>query len=380
MKDASMPENLIARLSKRNDAGLIRVLKLGDDLIDFCSNDYLGLARQQEIYDAVQQEIEQTNIRLNGSTGSRLIRGNSRLAEELEVFLADFHHAESALIFNSGYDANLGFFSSVPQRGDTILYDRLIHASIHDGIRLSHAKSFAFNHNDIEDAKRLLNQSSGQVYIVVESLYSMDGDFAPLNDFAKLCAETGALMVVDEAHANGIYGPMGCGLAHEEHVLAHCIARIYTFGKSIGAHGAVVVGSNMLRLYLINFARSFIYSTALPTNELLTIKCAYNFAASNPEARQQLFNNIIYFRELASSIPELKFLPASGPIQGLLFEGNERVKKAAEFIQQAGFDIRAILSPTVPEGSERLRICLHSFNSPEEIKNLFHHLTLFSKV
>ena len=375
-----MPENLIARLSKRNDAGLLRVLKIGDELIDFCSNDYLGLARQQEIYDAVQQEIDHTSIRLNGSTGSRLIRGNSRLAEELEVFLADFHHADAALIFNSGYDANLGFFSSVPQRGDTILYDRLIHASIHDGIRLSHAKAFAFNHNDIEDAKRLLKQSSGHVYIVVESLYSMDGDFAPLNDFAQLCAETGALMVVDEAHANGIYGPTGCGLVHEEHVLAQCIARIYTFGKSIGSHGAVVVGSNMLRSYLINFARSFIYSTALPTNELLTIKCAYQFAVSNSEAKQRLFNNIDYFRKLASGNPELKFLPASGPIQGLLFEGNERVKKAAEFIQQAGFDIRAILSPTVPEGTERLRICLHSFNSPEEIKNLFHHLTLFSKV
>ena len=375
-----MPENLIARLSKRNDAGLLRVLKLGDELIDFCSNDYLGLARQQEIYDAVQREIDYASFRLNGSTGSRLIRGNSRLAEELEVFLADFHHAEAALIFNSGYDANLGFFSSVPQRGDTILYDRLIHASIHDGIRLSHAKAFAFNHNDIEDAIRLLKQSSGQVYIVVESLYSMDGDFAPLNDFAQLCAETGALMVVDEAHANGIFGPTGCGLVHEEHVLAQCIARIYTFGKSIGAHGAVVVGSNLLRSYLINFARSFIYSTALPTNELLTIKCAYHFAVSNPEAKQQLFNNIQYFRELASANPELKFLPASGPIQGLHFEGNEYVKKAAEFIQQAGFDIRAILSPTVPEGTERLRICLHSFNSPEEIKNLFHHLTLFSKV
>ena len=375
-----MPENLIARLSKRNDAGLLRVLKLGDELIDFCSNDYLGLARQQEIYDAVQREIDHTSFRLNGSTGSRLIRGNSRLAEELEFFLADFHHAEAALIFNSGYDANLGFFSSVPQRGDTILYDRLIHASIHDGIRLSHAKAFAFNHNDIEDAKRLLRQSSGQVYIVVESLYSMDGDFAPLNEFAQLCAETGALMVVDEAHANGIFGPSGCGLVHEEHVLAQCIARIYTFGKSIGAHGAVVVVSNLLRSYLINFARSFIYSTALPTNELLTIKCAYHFAVSNPEAKQQLFNNIQYFRELASANPELKFLPASGPIQGLHFEGNEYVKKAAEFIQQAGFDIRAILSPTVPEGTERLRICLHSFNSPEEIKNLFHHLTLFSKV
>jgi 8-amino-7-oxononanoate synthase len=380
MKDALMPENLIARLSKRNDAGLLRVLKIGDELIDFCSNDYLGLARRQEIYDAVQQEIDHKGIRLNGSTGSRLIRGNSRLAEELEVFLADFHHAEAALIFNSGYDANLGFFSSVPQRGDTILYDRLIHASIHDGIRLSHAKAFAFNHNDTEDAKRLFKQSSGQVYIVVESLYSMDGDFAPLNEFAKLCAETGALMVVDEAHANGIYGPNGCGLVHEEHILEHCIARIYTFGKSIGAHGAVVVGSNMLRSYLINFARSFIYSTALPTNEILTIKHAYKFAASNPEAKQLLFNNIHYFTELASATPELKFLPASGPIQGLLFEGNERVKKAAEYIQQAGFDIRAILSPTVPEGSERLRICLHSFNSPEEIKNLFHHLTLFSKV
>lgn len=375
-----MPENLIARLSKRNDAGLLRVLKLGDELIDFCSNDYLGLARQQEIHDAVQREIDHTSFRLNGSTGSRLIRGNSRLAEELEVFLADFHHAEAALIFNSGYDANLGFFSSVPQRGDTILYDRLIHASIHDGIRLSHAKAFAFNHNDIEDAKRLFKQSSGQIYIVVESLYSMDGDFAPLNDFAQLCAETGALMVVDEAHANGIFGSNGCGLVYEEHVLAHCIARIYTFGKSIGAHGAVIVGSNMLRSYLINFARSFIYSTALPTNEILTIKYAYKFAASNSEAKQQLFNNIYYFKELASETSELKFLPASGPIQGLLFEGNERVKKAAEFIQQAGFDIRAILSPTVPKGTERLRICLHSFNSPEEIKNLFHHLTLFSKV
>lgn len=375
-----MPENLIARLSKRNDAGLLRVLKLGDELIDFCSNDYLGLARQQEIYDAVQCEIDHTNFRLNGSTGSRLIRGNSRLAEELEVFLANFHHAEAALIFNSGYDANLGFFSSVPQRGDTILYDRLIHASIHDGIRLSHAKSFAFNHNDIEDAKRLLKHSSGQIYIVVESLYSMDGDFAPLNEFAQLCAETGALMVIDEAHANGIFGPSGCGLVHEEHVLALCIARIYTFGKSIGSHGAVIVGSNLLRSYLINFARSFIYSTALPTNELLTIKCAYQFAVSNPEAKQRLFNNIDYFRKLASENPELKFLPASGPIQGLLFEGNECVKKAAEFIQQAGFDIRAILSPTVTEGTERLRICLHSFNSPEEIKNLFHHLALFSKV
>ena len=375
-----MPENLISRLSKRNDSGLLRVLKLADDLIDFCSNDYLGLARQQEIYDAVQQEIDHKGIRLNGSTGSRLIRGNSHLAEELEVFLADFHHAEAALIFNSGYDANLGFFSSVPQRGDTILYDRLIHASIHDGIRLSHAKAFAFNHNDIEDAKRLFKQSSGQVYIVVESLYSMDGDFAPLNEFAKLCAEMGALMVVDEAHANGIYGPNGCGLVHEERILEHCIARIYTFGKSIGAHGAVVVGSNLLRSYLINFARSFIYSTALPTNEILTIKHAYKFAASNPEAKQLLFNNIHYFTELASATTELKFLTASGPIQGLLFEGNERVKKAAEYIQQAGFDIRAILSPTVPEGSERLRICLHSFNSPEEIKNLFHHLTLFSKV
>lgn len=375
-----MPENLIARLSKRNDAGLLRVLKIGDELIDFCSNDYLGLARQQEIYDAVQREIDYSSIRLNGSTGSRLIRGNSRLAEELEIFLADFHHADAALIFNSGYDANLGFFSSVPQRGDTILYDRLIHASIHDGIRLSHAKAFAFNHNDIEDAKRLLKQSSGQIYLVVESLYSMDGDFAPLNDFAQLCAETGALMVVDEAHANGIFGPSGCGLVHEEQILQHCIARIYTFGKSIGSHGAVVVGSNMLRSYLINFARSFIYSTALPTNELLTIKCAYQFAVSNSEAKQRLFNNIDYFRELASSNPELKFLPASGPIQGLLFEGNERVKKAAEFIQQAGFDIRAILSPTIPKGTERLRICLHSFNSHEEIKNLFHHLTLFSKL
>ena len=244
---------------------------------------------------------------------------------------------------------------------------------------MSHARAFAFNHNDVDDAKRLLSQASGQVYLVVESVYSMDGDFAPLESFAELCKETGTLMIIDEAHANGIYGSTGCGLAQDERVISQCIARIYTFGKSLGAHGAVVVGSDLLRSYLVNFARSFIYSTALPTTDLLTIKCAYNYAASNPEAKQLLFNNIQYFRELTLGHPELKFLPASGPIQGLLVEGNEKAKELAQFIQRAGFDIRAILSPTVPEGMERLRICLHSFNTPLEIKNLFNQLALLKK-
>jgi 8-amino-7-oxononanoate synthase len=374
MKDAPLPEKLRIRLRERASNGLLRALKQDDGLIDFCSNDYLGFARDMRIHHEAIDAFSKSSSRLNGATGSRLIRGNSRLAEELEVWLANFHQSEAALLFNSGYDANLGFFSAVPQRDDTILYDRLIHASVHDGMRLSHARSFAFRHNDVDDARRLIEKSSGQVYIVVESLYSMDGDRAPLIEFAALCQQTGALLVVDEAHATGIYGPLGAGLTIEAAILPHCIARIYTFGKALGAHGAVIVGSHDLHDYLINFARSFIYSTALPPFELHAIRSAYSQLLSSSEPQVQLTEMIQLFRSHVALHSGIEFLPADGPIQGVLIPGNNQALNASAFLQSNGMDVRAILSPTVPEGMERLRICLHSFNTPEELLKLFELL------
>ncbi len=374
MKIHTIPENLINRLKEREEQGLFRKLRNTEGLIDFCSNDYLGLAREVSIHERVENASTSFKYQLNGSTGSRLIRGNSFQAEELEIELANFHQDESALLFNSGYDANLGFFSSVPQRNDTILYDKFIHASVHDGIRLSFAKSHAFKHNDIDDARRLIKQSSGQVYITVESLYSMDGDFAPLLELADLCAQTGALLVVDEAHANGVFGPEGRGLTSDKRIAEACIARIFTFGKALGAQGAVVVGSQFLKDYLINFARSFIYTTALPLSDIITIQSAYSFLRSNPDRREFLFNNIQFYKEQQKGISHLRFLEADGPVQGIYMRNNKEAVRVSEVLKENGFDIRAILSPTVPAGTERIRICIHSFNTPLEIQNLFELL------
>jgi len=374
MSQGKFPSKLVDRLRDREQSGLFRSLKQTDDLIDFCSNDYLGLSSERSIHERVSKLISEQGTRFNGSTGSRLIRGNTYQAEELEAWLAQFHRSEAALIFNSGFDANLGIFSSVPQRDDTILYDKLIHASIHDGIRLSYAKSYSFKHNDVEDVRRLIRQSTGQVYIAVESLYSMDGDIAPLADLASLCKETGALLIIDEAHATGVFGPEGRGLAIEDDILEQCIARIYTFGKAIGAKGAVVVGAFSLKAFLINFARSFIYTTALPIYDLLSVQAAYDKLLKEPERRVSLFERIKLYKDLMKSLPDLDFIQADGPIQGVIFGSNQEAIRVSRLMQENGLDVRPILSPTVPVETERIRICIHSFNQVNDMHRLFEVL------
>lgn len=374
--NAALPDKLLLKLKKRFEEGKLRSLQLNKGQIDFCSNDYLGIAREIDLNTNTAERLPAGQ--LNGSTGSRLIRGNSLLAERLEKWLAEFHRADAALLFNSGYDANVGFFSAVPQRGDTILYDRFIHASVHDGIRLSHAKAFAFEHNDITDLKRLIARSEGQIYVAVESLYSMDGDTAPLNEIAAVCKESGALMVVDEAHATGVCGEQGRGLGYGEEISATCVARIITFGKAIGVHGAAIIGSEDLSRFLVNYARSFIYTTALPPHELIRIQAAYSCMIAADEQRQQLNENIAFYQQLAQAQTRYEYLKADGPIQGIVVPGNANVKELSKHLQEEGLDIRAILSPTVPEGKERLRICIHSFNTPSEIKLLFDTLLNFS--
>ena len=254
------------KLNERKAQDAFRVLRVQEGKADFCSNDYLGIAHRQ---------LLKENGLSAGSTGSRLLAGNWPIMERVEQEIAAFHQAEAALLFNSGYDANLGLLSSVPQKGDTIIYDQLSHASIRDGIRLSFAQAFSFAHNDLHDLQKKLQAATGNVFIVTESVFSMDGDTCALKELIAIAKQYNAHLIIDEAHATGVIGKRGEGLVQTEELQDQIFARIHTFGKAVGCHGAVVLGSAQLRDYLINFARSLIYSTALSPAAVGTIQQAY---------------------------------------------------------------------------------------------------------
>jgi 8-amino-7-oxononanoate synthase len=358
----NFPKKLIDKLSIRERNGALRELGNGFDGIDFYSNDYLGLAK-----------IKSNSSRLKGSTGSRLLAGNSEYHLETEIKLATFYNAESALLYNSGYDANLGFFSCLPQRGDTIIYDALIHASIRDGIQLSFANSYSFKHNDLSHLEARLKMANSTVYVAVESVYSMDGDKAPLTDIINLCNEYSAYLVVDEAHAAGVEGIGGRGLVTQNRLDDQVFAKLVTFGKAYGSHGAVWLGSQMLKSYLVNYSKSLIYSTALSPDAVERINFAIATVTNMEEERKILNENILYFKRQAIQFG-LKILESETAIQGILIPGNQNVKAVEKRIMQNGFIVKAILSPTVPQGTERLRICLHTFNTKQQIKELLNLL------
>lgn len=361
-----MEHFLHKKLQERKDLQALRQLKRVGGMTDFCSNDYLGIVKNRLLETAMRD-----NGLAHGSTGSRLLSGNYSLIEETETGLAAFHEAEAALIFNSGYDANLGLLSCVPQRGDTILYDQLCHASIRDGIRLSFAQAFSFKHNDVEDLQDKLRNAEGTVFIVTESVFSMDGDTAPLEDIAAICEQHGCQLILDEAHATGVIGARGEGLAQDLRLHSRCFARVHTFGKAVGAHGAVVLGSGLLRDYLVNFSRPFVYTTALPEASVAAVKHAYAIFPAMSKERQHLQELIAQFQ----SFDGTGILRSNTPIQGVVIPGNEAVRNTALRLQQQGFDVRPILYPTVPKGSERLRIVLHSFNSTAEVRGLLEGLS-----
>jgi len=331
--------------------------------VDFCSNDYLGLAS------VLKSRIHKPAD--TGSGGSRLLAGNYPQIEALEKSIAGFHEAPAGLIFNSGYDANIGLLSAIALKGDTILYDQLIHASLRDGIRLGYAQSFSFEHNSPSSLEQRLRQAEGTVYVVVESLYSMDGDLAPLVEIAELCERYNAHLIVDEAHATGIIGSRGEGLVQQLNLESKCFVRIHTFGKALGVHGAIVLGSDFLRSYLINFSRAFIYTTALPPSTVSHIEEAYRIFPGMSKERQRISQLVDYFRAA-----NLKFsrVDSNTAIQGVFVPGNAQVVHAAEALETAGMDVRPIRYPTVPKGSERLRVILHAFNTVEQVERLFQIL------
>lgn len=358
------PKSIETALNDRREAKALRQLVPVTGGVDLCSNDYLGISRKLASFNLATS----SDNTLIGATGSRLVSGTTRAHEDLESFLAEFHGAPSTLLFGSGYEANVGLLSSLGTRHDTIIYDELVHASMRDGIRLSAARSFSFRHNDLQDLKKKMAQARGDVFVAVESLYSMDGDTAPLEELCSLCEDVGAYLIVDEAHATGVYGARGEGLVQSLGLHGRVYARVHTFGKAVGYRGAIVVGSEVLREYLINFARPFIYSTAPDLITLRYIDHAYRLMAEAQEERARLRELIESVRALRSEFSGLVFLESNSPIQGVVLPSNERVLEAESALQGAGFFAKAIRSPTVPAGSERIRLCLHAFNTVAEVR------------
>ena len=372
-----LPEILSNKLALRLQNNALRQLPKATNLIDFASNDYLGFSNSQSIFEETHQYLVANNQIQNGATGSRLLSGNHSVYQEAERLIAQFHQSPAVLIFNSGYDANVGFFSAVPQKGDLILFDELCHASIRDGIQLSNAKAYKFQHNDLEDLERLLiRYPDTTIYIVTESVFSMDGDTPNLEELVQLSEKYNSYIVVDEAHALGVFGEKGEGLVQSVQLHDIVFARIMTFGKGLGCHGAAILGSEDLKSYLVNFARSFIYTTGLSPHSVATIVTAYKHLEKATDNQQQLKNNIAHFNQEKNRL-SLKplFVRSKSAIQSAIIPGNERVKSIAQQLQGKGFDVKPILSPTVPEGQERLRFCLHSFNSEKDISEVLQLLS-----
>lgn len=350
---------MLEKLNRRKHLGNYRSLRTVSNLIDFASNDYLGLARSEKLQSATAKEWDK--FKLMGSTGSRLLTGNSSYAEELEHKIARFHGFESGLLFSCGYMANVGLLSCIADETDAIFYDTHVHASAHDGMRLSSAKPFPFRHNDLDHLEKRLKNTlvSGKKYVCVESVYSMDGTIAPLEEVCYMCSKYQAHLIVDEAHAVGTYGPGGRGLTAEKKVIGSLFAQVTTFGKALGTYGAIVLGSSLLKEFLLNFARSCIYTTALPMHTLAAINCAYDLLPDCDKERLHLQRLIHLFGKNPSS-----------PVQAMKVPGNREVQRASFELNKAGFDVRAIMSPTVQRGSEALRVCLHAFNTEKEVAAL----------
>ncbi|MBT8299165.1 MAG: pyridoxal phosphate-dependent aminotransferase family protein [Maribacter sp.] len=383
------PEKLLVKLSERKDNNALRSLPDSNPLVDFASNDYLGLAKNEDVFQHSLKMLKEYDFIRNGASGSRLLSGNHILYTELEKKLCDFYEVEAALVFNSGYDANIGFFSSVPQRSDIVFYDEFIHASIRDGIRLGNAKSYKFKHNNLGDLIKKCedghttpsgqgpNQHAGEVYIVTESVFSMDGDSPDLKKLITFCNANNYHLVVDEAHAIGVYGKKGAGLLQATELQEQVFARIVTFGKALGCHGAAILGSEKLKSYLVNYARSFIYTTGLSPHSVATIIAAHHYLGSTQgtEVRKKLNENIEFLNQkLKNPNLKLKFIASNSAIHCCKIKGNDKVKRVSKSLQEKGFDVKPILSPTVPKGEERLRFCLHAFNSERQLKEVMNLL------
>ncbi|MEJ5081303.1 8-amino-7-oxononanoate synthase [Ochrobactrum sp. MYb379] len=340
----------------RRKARLRSLTQLGG--IDFTSNDFLALASEARLKMAITDAIERGVP--CGASGSRLLRGNHAEHECLEVEAATFFGAQRTLYFGSGYIANVALFSTLPRRDDLILYDALIHASAHEGIAASKANSISIAHNDADAFDNTIRNwrksgGRGRPWIAVESLYSMDGDRAPLAELAEIAERHEGFLVIDEAHATGVVGTGGKGLATElagrENILV-----LHTCGKALGASGALLATPSILAHYLTNRARGFIYSTAPSPLMAAAVREALRIVADEPERRDALDHRVAFTAQALTQC--LSIVPSGSHIQPIIIGDNAKAVRIAEALQAHGFDVRAIRPPTVPEGTARLRLSI----------------------
>ncbi|NJC27119.1 aminotransferase class I/II-fold pyridoxal phosphate-dependent enzyme [Neolewinella antarctica] len=361
-----MADFLNDRLERIRASGTYRELPGTVTGVDFWSNDYLGFARLDN--------SKQPFAVARGATGSRLISGDRDEWNNLEKLAAEVHGFPAGLMYNSGYTALLGLLAALLTRTDTIIYDELSHACCRDGIRLGHAKSLRFRHNDLLHLRQRLSsvERTGQVFVLTEGRFSMDGDVAPLADIVALCEEFNAQLIVDEAHSGGLEGDNGEGLVAGLNLQDRVFASVITYGKAFGTHGAIVLGSEDLRAYLVNTSRPFIYTTAMAATQWVEIGLAYKKLGRHHSLQyERLRYNVRYFKEQFNGAILRNTVSANdGPIQTVMVPGNEAVMQVEAACRDANLLVKGIRSPTVPAGSERLRICLHAFNTSDEIEQL----------
>ncbi len=350
-------------LEKRRENGTLRILKLQQEGIDFYSNDYLGLARNRDFQNLLLRNVVKNPELLKGSTGSRLISGNSFMIHETEEYIAKEHQYESALLFPSGYNANLALFSTLPTRHDIIIVDEKIHRSVHDACKMSHAKKLKFKHNSTQHLEEVLKKQKEHCYVAIESLYSMDGDIAPLQEIAEITERYNASLIVDEAHAFGVFG---YGWVDKFQLQNKVLATVITYGKALGTHGAAVLTNDLIKSFLINFSSPFIYTTSAHDFLWNSIKEGYSFININNGLSVKLQENIKTFHDQQLNSPSSE----NSPVQAIIIPDNHQLRSLKETLLENGFLTYAVFSPTVKEGTERLRICLHSFNTQEEILDL----------
>lgn len=366
-------DKLITKKLDLLDSGeLMRNPVIKNGLVDFSSNDYLGIARNPHVQRKIGDTIAQSGG--SGSTGSRLLTGHSQKIDRLEVQIADFHKGPSALLFNSGYDANLGLMTSLGMRNTTIVYDELIHASVHDGIKLAKAESVSFRHNDPDHLKQVLSGLNQPAIVAIESIFSMEGDAAPIEEILTICEAHNSLLIVDEAHAVGMYGNRGEGRVVELGLEDRIPVRLITFGKALGCHGAAVICSPRIRQLLINFSRSLIYTTALPDHSVLALKTVYDNMSEKGFSNLNTRELVILFKQSIKDVSGYDENCSDSQIQTIKLAGNAAVLSASKQLEVDGFDVRPIRFPSVPKGEERLRICLHEFNTKEEVLGLVKSL------
>lgn len=341
--------------------------------LDFSSNDYLGLGASAELRQAAADALAR-GVAL-GAGGSRLLRGNDPEHEALEAEAAAFFGAESALYMGGGFPANTAIFATLPQRGDLVVHDELIHASVHDGMRAGKAETSAARHNDAQSFADAIGAwrrrgGKGRPWIAVESLYSMDGDRAPLAELAAIARHDDGVLVVDEAHATGVWGAEGRGLAADLEGRPDVVS-LHTCGKALGLSGALVLAPRVLRDVLINRARPFIYATAPSPLIAACVRAALRLNVEQPERRRRLQTRV---HETSHAFARLGIAPSGSQIQPVVVGRDARASALAQALQAQGFDIRAIRPPTVPEGTARLRIALTLNVSDDETARMLDAL------